>query len=202
MKMFSLFVLALTVASCATSEPQSTQTAEPAQSAEVSPEGAHTSAQTSADSETSVNTTTPASSEADGDFWDCSNALEVVSLEVKDPNAEEPLYERVPNPDGEGQPGRVHWRGDLNGDDATDLIVNHRDCGNWGDCIFGVYAGCADGRFAVLYHDYAQEWRVGKATTTIDGRAWKNLTYVDRDTTADPSKQEITDVRKFNGKTY
>jgi hypothetical protein len=59
--------------------------------------------------------------------------------------------------DGARAPGEVTWRGDLNGDRIPDAIFRSSDgCGDRGECMFTVYAGCGSGHYVeVMPAEYA-----------------------------------------------
>lgn len=130
---------------------------------------------------------------------DCSVFPHVVELVEKEVEDQSGLAWKG---DSEVPPGFTIWTGDLNGDDIEDRVLNHRACGNWGDCVFVVYAGCPDGSYAVVYQEYAQSAEVTDSITVVDGRPWSVIELGDREARATDNEKVSTNRKEFNGKSY
>lgn len=95
--------------------------------------------------------------------------------------------------------GGLLWKGDLNADGKTDLILDLGGCGNWGDCEFGVYVACeTDNQYVSVWGpEYASGFDVAKTGTIINGVRWADLIRFGRD-----DDREIKHILSFDGKGY
>jgi hypothetical protein len=80
----------------------------------------------------------------------------------------------VPHESGSTEIGYLLWADDLDGNGAADLALRiEGSCGNRGDCLNGVYAGCGRDEYVVVvepgyYYDLA-------VLQTRSARGWKAL---------------------------
>lgn len=72
----------------------------------------------------------------------------------------------------------ITWTGNLNNDGFEDLIVRDPDaCGNWGECPWAIYVGCADGTYVAVWGpEYTFEIR----DPTPTGADWTRVIRIDR----------------------
>lgn len=82
----------------------------------------------------------------------------------------------------------VSWSGDLNRDGTKDYILYEGNCGNRGDCLHGVYAGCGGDKFRIVYGPeyFPDTPKVSKPKPIPSGEAWADLTYLDHADVTDP----------------
>jgi len=103
----------------------------------------------------------------------------------------------VPDP-GMG-PATTVWNGDLNGDEATDLVLRFADaCGNYGDCPYAIYVSCgaSPSSFGLVWGPaYSFDLAVDVSTPPRSG--WLTLVDTQRD------GQEVSLRRLgFTGESY
>jgi hypothetical protein len=87
-----------------------------------------------------------------------------------------PTLALTPNPFGMGPP-RSSWRGDLNADGLSDMIVSFPEgCGNWGECPRGVFVGCGGDAYVNVWEpEYSVALEVDAHETVVAGVAWRDL---------------------------
>ena len=98
--------------------------------------------------------------------------------------------------------GYISHQVDLNGDYLIDLIINLDNCGNWGDCIFGIYVANADSSYSCVFEEYLPPFTIAKSLTTVNGAVWKDFSVHER--SHDNNGHPIAVERKlfFDGRTY
>lgn len=92
------------------------------------------------------------------------------------------------------------WAADLNGDGLTDRAVFYvGTCGNYGECVTGVYVGCGNDEYAiVLEPDYHYQLELTKTKTKVKGRSWRDLVLTER-----TERSTLAPIRLvFDGKQY
>lgn len=75
------------------------------------------------------------------------------------------------------------WRGDLNEDGISDLVlIFAQACSNWGECPKGVYAGCSSpDKYVNVYEpDYMISLEVRDSLSIRSGGRWRDLFKVVR----------------------
>lgn len=86
---------------------------------------------------------------------------------------------RLISEDGMTHIGRIAKQVDLNFDGLDDVIINFGDCGNWGDCVYGIYVQQADQQYTCVFQP--EYWSSGKwdvlenESTQVDGVRWMKL---------------------------
>jgi hypothetical protein len=92
------------------------------------------------------------------------------------------------------------WSTDLNGDGLLDRAVFYEGtCGNYGECVIGVYVGCGQDEYAVvLPPDYHYCVGLAKTKTKVKGTKWLDIMITER------TEREILSPTRyaFDGSTY
>src|SRR5690606_14057774 len=69
--------------------------------------------------------------------------------------------------------GRISKKADLNFDGLDDFIINFGQCGNWGDCLYGIYVQQADQKYKSVFlpeYGYSGKWDLlENECTQVDG---------------------------------
>lgn len=100
-------------------------------------------------------------------------------------------------------PFHLRWRGDLNADGLSDIIVRAPDaCGNWGECPYAVLAGCGGDTYAIVWSpDYAVRLEVDASATEVAGAAWRDLIQTVRVDAHDTPRAEAW-ILRWDGRAY
>jgi len=113
----------------------------------------------------------------------------------------------IPNGDYSTMSGEIAKKIDLNFDGFDDLIVNFGWCGNWGDCIYGIYAQVADGKYTCVFQPtywYSGKWDLlENEYSFVNGVRWMKLRLYSRtDYGSDSPGLVPTSFLQFDGKSY
>jgi hypothetical protein len=99
-----------------------------------------------------------------------------------------------PNDEPTGETGEIRWRGEL-APGVEGVVAWFGACGNWGECVQGVFAVCDHDRLLPLTAvDYIYELEIGDA---VDG--WATVVTWSRG--AERSDDPIGAVMTFDAKT-
>ena len=104
---------------------------------------------------------------------------------------------------GPGEPAeKPIWRGDLNGDKQEDLMLYFGHCGNWGECMAGVYVRCSANTFAeVIAPQYFFRLGLGKDKTEKLGAKWQDIFEIQRGGSGGGAKLNVVHWH-FDGSQY
>jgi hypothetical protein len=112
----------------------------------------------------------------------CAGAAARVTLERLPPLDDLPRFRASPHGEYDATEAVQLWEADLNGDGIIDRAVSYEGtCGNYGECVVGVYVGCGGDELVVVRGpDYEYGLDVGATETVVDGVPWRDLTVVER----------------------
>lgn len=86
--------------------------------------------------------------------------------------------------DGSTFTGQISKKVDLNFDGLDDFIINFGQCGNWGDCLYGIYIQQTDQKYTCVFQPeywYSGKWDLlEKEYTRVDGMRWMKLRLYSR----------------------
>lgn len=113
----------------------------------------------------------------------------------------------IPKGDCDAINGEIAKKTDLNFDGLDDLIINFGQCGNWGDCIYGIYAQQADGKYTCVFQPeywYSGQWDVlENEYNLINGVRWMKLRLYTRTDYGGSSPGLVpTSFLQFDGSSY
>lgn len=113
----------------------------------------------------------------------------------------------IPEEDGSTLTGRISEKIDLNFDGQDDFIVNFGICGNWGDCVYGMYVQQTDGKYTCVFQPeywYSGQWDVlENECTRVHGVRWMKLRlYTRTDYGGGPPGVAPTSFLQFDGSSY
>lgn len=90
----------------------------------------------------------------------------------------------IPEDDGSTFTGQISKRVDLNFDGLDDFIINFGICGNWGDCVYGIYVQQANQKYTCVFRPeywYSGKWDLlEKECIRVDGTRWMKLRLYSR----------------------
>ncbi|HLT89294.1 MAG TPA: hypothetical protein VKZ57_17045, partial [Sphingobacterium sp.] len=103
--------------------------------------------------------------------------------------------------------GQISKKVDLNFDGLDDFIINFGQCGNWGDCLYGIYVQKTDQKYTCVFHPeywYSGKWDLlEKEFTRVDGVQWMKLRLYSRtDYGGGPPGIVTTSSLQFDGSRY
>lgn len=103
--------------------------------------------------------------------------------------------------------GRIAKKVDLNFDGLEDLIINFGQCGNWGDCLYGIYTQQSDGKYSCVFQPeywYSGKWDLLENDyTQANGRRWMKIQLYSRtDYGGDPPGIVATSTLQFIDRNY
>lgn len=109
--------------------------------------------------------------------------------------------------DGSTYTGQISKKVDLNFDGLDDFIINFGQCGNWGDCLYGIYVQQTDQKYTCVFHPeywYSGKWDLlEKEFTRVDGMRWMKLRLYSRtDYGGGPPGIVPTSFLQFDGSRY
>lgn len=113
----------------------------------------------------------------------------------------------IPEGDCAAINGEIAKKVDVNFDGLEDLIINFGWCGNWGDCIYGIYVRQADQKYKCVFQPeywYSGQWDLlEKECTRVDGTRWMKLRLYSRtDYGGSPPGIVPTSFLQFDGSRY
>src|SRR5690606_37597111 len=113
----------------------------------------------------------------------------------------------IPKGDCDAINGEIAKKTDLNFDGLDDLIINFGQCRNWGDCIYGIYAQQADGKYTCVFQPeywYSGQWDVlENEYNLINGVRWMKLRLYTRTDHGGSSPGLVpTSFLQFDGSSY
>lgn len=103
--------------------------------------------------------------------------------------------------------GQISKKVDLNLDGLDDFIINFGICGNWGDCVYGIYVQQTDQTYRCVFQPeywYSGKWDLlEKECTRVNGVQWMKLRLYSRtDYGGDPPGIVPTYLLQFDGSSY
>lgn len=99
-----------------------------------------------------------------------------------------------------GDPGAAYVSkfNDLNSDGLEDVIINLGNCGNWGDCEYGIFKTNGDGTYQLIWGpEYLLDFQIIES----DKNEWKSIVLMERIDEPDP-KVIPSDTLVYSGTRY
>lgn len=90
----------------------------------------------------------------------------------------------IPEDGGSPLTGQVSKKVDLNFDGLDDYIINFGHCGNWGDCLYGIYVQQKNQKYTSVFlpeYWYSGKWDLlENEYNEVDGTRWMKLQLYSR----------------------